>query len=125
MTNTDNGKRTILMNEEVKQIIKEQLSSKITNMYNLIFWDYKNNTFVSYCEINSWLKRLNEKYKITSLDLSSHILRHTYITRLREAGVDMKIIQYIVGHVEGSSITDDVYTSISREFIEKELKKVQ
>ena len=37
----------------------------------------------------------------------------------------MKIIQYLVGHVEGSSITDDVYTSVSKEFIEKELKKVQ
>ena len=50
---------------------------------------------------------------------------HTYITRLREAEVDMEIIQYLVGHVEGSSITDDVYTSISKELIENELKKVR
>lgn len=35
----------------------------------------------------------------------------------------MKIIQYLVGHVEGSSITNDIYTSISKEFIESELKK--
>lgn len=124
-TNVDKGKRTIIMNSEVKQIVKEQLDSNITNIYNLIFWDYKNNTFVSYYEVNSWLKRINEKYKITNIELSSHVLRHTYITRLREAGVDMKIIQYLVGHVEGSSITDDVYTSVSKEFIENELKKVK
>ena len=124
-TNIDSGKRTIIMKDEVKQIIKEQLDFKMTNIHQLLFWDYKNNTFISYYEINSWLKRLNEKYKISKLDLSSHVLRHSYITRLREAGVDMKIIQYLVGHVEGSSITDDIYTSVSKEFIEHELKKVK
>lgn len=124
-TNVDKGKRIISMNNEVRQIIKSQLNSKITNIYNLLFWDYENNTFISYYEINAFLKRLNKKYNVSKLDLSSHNLRHTYITRLREAGVDMKIIQYLVGHVEGSSITDDVYTSISKEFIENELKKVQ
>lgn len=124
-TGIDSGERTIKMNSEIKQIIAQQLSSKIVNVYQLLFWDYENNTFVSYSEINSWLKRLNAKYKITKLDLSTHNLRHTYITRLREAGVDMKIIQYIVGHVEGSSITNDIYTSLSEEFIDKELKKVK
>lgn len=113
------------MKDEVRQIVKAQLESKITNIHKLLFWDYENNTFISYYEINAFLKRLNKKYKISELNLSSHSLRHTYITRLREAGVDMKIIQYLVGHVEGSSITDDVYTSISKEFIENELKKVQ
>ena len=29
----------------------------------------------------------------------------------------------LVGHVECSSIADDIYTSISKKFIEKELKK--
>lgn len=123
-TGVDSGKRIISINGEIKQILKEQVQQKITNMYNLLFWDYKENFFISYYEVNSWLKRLNEKYKITKLDLSSHNLRHTYITRLREAGVDMKIIQYLVGHVEGSSITNDIYTSISKEFIESELKKI-
>lgn len=123
-TGIDKGKRVIYMNKEVQQIIQEQLKQKITNIYGLLFWDYIDNTFVKYYEINSWLKRLNEKYKITNLELSSHNLRHTYITRLREKGVDMKVIQYLVGHVEGSSITDDVYTSLSKEFIQDEMKKV-
>ena len=123
-TGIDSGKRTISLNDEVKQILTEQTKNKITNINNLLFWDYDTNSFISYYEINSWLKRLNKKYKITNLDLSSHNLRHTYITRLREAGVDIKIIQYLVGHVEGSSITDNVYTSISKEFIESELQKI-
>lgn len=124
-TGIDKGKREIPMSSEVRDIILQQINSKITNMYQLLFWDYDNNNFVSYAEINSWLKRLNEKYKITNLNLSTHNLRHTYITRLREAGVDMKIIQFLVGHIEGSKITNDVYTSISKEFIDNELKKVK
>lgn len=123
-TGIDTGKRTITMSNELRNLMQDILQQKITNMYQLLFWDYNTNSFISHYEINSWLKRLNKKYKITNLDLSSHNLRHTYITRLREAGVDMKIIQYLVGHVEGSSITNDVYTSISKEFIEKELQKI-
>ena len=126
-TGVDMGKRTLpleFLDKEVKEIILEQISKKITNIYGLLFWDYEKNTFISYGEINSWLKRVNAKYKITNKSLASHVLRHTFITRLREAGVDMKIIQYIVGHVEGSSITNDIYTSLSEDFIKKELKKV-
>ena len=123
-TGIDSGKRIISMTNEVKQILEKQIKFKVTNINKLLFWDYETNSFISYYEINSWLKRLNKKYEITKLDLSSHNLRHTYITRLREAGVDMKIIQYLVGHVEGSAITDDVYTSISKEFIESELQKI-
>lgn len=126
-TGIDNGKRLLKldnMNYETKKIIKEQMSKKVTNIHGLLFWDDKNNSFISRVEINSWLKRVNDKYKITNKTLSSHVLRHTYITRLRESGVDMKIIQYLVGHVEGSSITNDIYTSISDEFIEQEMKKV-
>lgn len=126
-TNVDKGKRTLLLtslNPEVEQIIKEQISKKITNIHGLLFWDYEDNTFISRVEINSWLKRINDKYKITNNNLSSHVLRHTYVTRLREKGVDMKIIQYLVGHVEGSSITDDVYTSVSNDFIIQELNKI-
>ena len=126
-TGIDMGKRTLpldFLDKEVKEIIQEQVSKKITNIYGLLFWDYEKNTFISYGELNSWLKRVNAKYKITDKSLATHVLRHTFITRLREAGVDMKIIQYIVGHVEGSNITNDIYTSLSEDFIKKELKKV-
>ena len=120
-TNIDRGKRTIKMNNTVFDIVNEQLH---TNIAELLFWDYENNTYVSYTEINSWLKRLNEKYKITPKSLCSHVLRHTRITEMRKAGMDMKAIQYLVGHVEGSKITDNVYTTLTPEFLEQELKKI-
>ncbi len=46
---------------------------------------------------------LPEKY------VTAHILRHTYITRLFEAGLDIKEIQYLAGH-STVDITLDIYT---------------
>ena len=124
-TNIDKGQRYFPINLEIKIILKEELKNKITNIYDLLFWDYDNNTFISYQEINSWLSRLNAKYHITNKDLTSHVLRHTFITRLREKGVDMKVIQYLVGHTNNSKITDEVYTSLSDNFINNELEKIK
>lgn len=124
-TGIDSGKRILNINDELKDIIQEQFSNKIANINNLIFWDYKKNTFISNGEINSWLNRINKKYKITNKPLSTHVLRHTRITRWREAGIDMKIIQYWAGHVEGSNITDDVYISLTEDFIKQEYAKIK
>ncbi len=41
--------------------------------------------------------------------LTPHILRHTYCTRLFEAGLDLKEIQYLMGHSK-PDITMEIYT---------------
>lgn len=124
-TGIDNGVRILYMNNVVKEIVKKQLNNRLTNIHNLLFWDYRRNTFISNGEINSWLDRINKKYKITDKPLSTHVLRHTRITRWRESGVDMKVIQYWAGHVEGSNITDDVYISLTEDFIKQEYAKIK
>lgn len=124
-TGIDAGKRIIFINDVVLEIINEQIKSGISNISGLLFWDYDNNNFISYNEINAWLRRINEKYKITKKPLNTHTLRHTKITNMRKAGMDMKAIQYLVGHVEGSSITDDIYTTLTPEFLKQEVKKIK
>lgn len=122
-TGVDNGKRTFPLSPKVKKLLSKQLKNKITNIYNLIFWDYDKNTFITDGEINSYLSRLNNKEKIAE-HIHSHMLRHTFITRCQENGVPLVVIQALVGHVEGSSITNDTYTSVSIDFMQKELEKV-
>ena len=51
--------------------------------------------------------------------LSCHILRHTYARILCENGVNVKVMQMLLGHKDIST-TMDIYTSISREFAFKE-----
>ena len=126
-TGIDNGKRTFTMKPNVKEIIQKIYSNKITNINNLLFWDYDKNFFITDGEVNSYLTRLNDKYKILdnpNETLSTHRLRHTFITRCQENGVSLPVIQKIVGHVKGSKITNNIYTDVSLDFITKELKKI-
>ena len=120
----DDGIRTFPMTEIVQKIITEIMKNKICNIYNLLFWDYEKSNFVTPSQIDSYLSRLNKKYKIAD-NISSHVLRHTFITRCVENGMFIKTIQKIVGHKPNSSITVDVYTSISNDFILKELEKLK
>jgi len=126
--NIDKGKRTFPMQSNVKEIIKKLYSDKITNINNLLFWDYNKNFFITDGEVNSYLSRLNKKYRIlTNQDetLSTHRLRHTFVTRCKENGLSSPVIQKLVGHIEGSKITDNVYTDVSLDFITQELKKMK
>lgn len=122
-TGIDEGIRNFPINNEIAEIINEQIQQKITNIYGLLFWNYKDNTFITPKEVNAWLRRINEKYNI-SKTLHNHRLRHTRITRWKEAGLDMKAIQYLAGHVEGSEITAKVYIDVSEEFAFEQLNKV-
>ena len=122
-TEIDEGARYFPINSELKKIFDEELSKNITNIYGLFFWDYENNTFIQGKEINSWLERLNKKYKISNKSLHNHRLRHDRMTQWKEQGMDIKVIQYLAGHVEGSDITDD-YIDISQEFAFKEFERI-
>lgn len=124
----DKGKRTFPMNPNVRKIIQKLYSDKITNINNLLFWDYDKNFFITDGEVNSYLLRLNTKYKILdnkNETLSTHRLRHTFVTRCQENGLSLPVIQKLVGHIEGSKITDNIYTDVSFDFISQELKKIK
>ena len=122
-TGIDNGKRNFPISKELKEIINMELSKNLTNLHGLLFWNYEKNTFISDSEVNSWLARINKKYKISNKTIHNHRLRHDRITQWKEAGMDMDAIQYFAGHVEGSSVTSNVYIDISENYAFKEFKK--
>lgn len=39
----------------------------------------------------------------------THVLRHTFCTNMLQAGIDIKSLQYLMGH-SNASVTLDVYT---------------
>ena len=56
--------------------------------------------------------------------ISAHILRHTGCTRMAEAGMDPKVLQYIMGHAH-INVTMDVYNHLcGEERIFKEMAKL-
>lgn len=69
----------------------------------------------------------NIKYKAASLafrrvsracgvEVSAHILRHTYATRLEEAGIPPKVKQYLLGHAT-IEMTQGVYTDAQAHYV--------
>lgn len=126
-TNIDEGRRYLPLDNslfnELLEIINNEFIKYKSNPRNLIFWDYENNTFIKPNQVASWLVRLNKKYNICKESLSTHRLRHTAITHWKELGIDLSVIQYLAGHVEGSDITEKVYIDTRPEFVKQELEK--
>lgn len=60
-----------------------------------------------------FMQRLHKEYPEIPM-LSPHLLRHTYITRLFESGLDIKEIQYLAGHTT-VDMTLRVYTHYQHE----------
>ena len=82
----------------------------------------KERTYVKYVNGQKVLKTISptkgEKAKCRNycytidFHVSPHILRHTYITNLLLAGVDVKTVQYLAGH-EKAKITMDIYAHLT------------
>lgn len=79
--------------------------SKSGNLLNITSFNY---------ELKKAVEKYNEtaEYKIDKI--SAHTLRHTGCTRDAEDGMDIKVLQYIMGH-SGTQITNNVYNHVNEE----------
>lgn len=55
---------------------------------------------------------------------SPHILRHTFCTNMESAGLNLKSLQYIMGHAQANT-TLNTYTHSSAEMAAKHFKEIQ
>ena len=105
---TKNGIRQIPMNEEVYQALKRVLKNR-GNAAPFSVEGYKNFLFLKNdgmpkvsANYDSMLKGLVKKYNKQNKEqlpnITPHILRHTFCTRLANAGMNPKALQYIMGH---------------------------
>lgn len=60
---------------------------------------------------------------ITVPKISNHIFRHTFSTRMFEAGVNIKIMQSILGHSDIGT-TMDVYTDVTNDYLSEAVKNM-
>ncbi|MBT9804124.1 MULTISPECIES: tyrosine-type recombinase/integrase [Blautia] len=52
------------------------------------------------------------------------MLRHTFCTRCAEAGLDIKVLQMIMGHSD-ISITMNIYNHVDAARVQNEMKKLE
>lgn len=105
---TKNGIRQILMTEEVCQALKRVLKNR-SNAVPFSVEGYKNFLFLKNdgmpkvsANYEGMLKGLVKKYNKQNKEqlpnITPHILRHKFCTRLANAGMNPKALQYIMGH---------------------------
>ena len=98
-------------------------NTEIDNYTDFVFLG-KEGTIRNFIGLNKQIKKVVKKYDGLPEDLSCHILRHTFCTRLCESNVNIKVIQQLMGH---SSIktTMDVYTEVTKNFAIDEFRKFE
>lgn len=56
-------------------------------------------------------------------NLTPHVFRHTYCTRMAEAGMDIDVLQAVMGHKD-ASVTMDIYNHADRDRVLSQLDKI-
>ena len=120
-TKTKCGIRTIPMSSDVYNSLKNIVSNRIKSQKEYVVDGYTNflninrygNPCVSYnydSIFKSALNRYNKHHADNPLPkITPHIMRHTFCTNLINAGVNIKTVQYLMGH-STANITLNIYT---------------
>lgn len=143
---TEAGKRDIPITPEIRKCLTDiknvmmftgRRSEVKVDGYTGFLFVTKNGTVYAVSAINFILNNIVEKYnkieeKKASKEkrspeylphISSHILRHTACTRMAEQGIDVKVLQYIMGHSD-IGVTMNVYNHVDKTRVENEMQKI-
>lgn len=88
--------------------------SKSGNLLNITTFNY---------ELKKAVEKYNETAEFKIGKISAHTLRHTGCTRDAEDGMDIKVLQYIMGH-SNTQITNNVYNHVNEERAASEVVNV-
>ena len=114
-TKTDAGARYIPLDEDTRKIISMRLS-RIESGMSAIGMDmprdmhlvcHDDGKTVSTSGLRGWWRKHRKEYGCDGMHL--HDLRHSYVTALAKAGVDVKAAQKLAGH-KNANVTMGIYT---------------
>lgn len=133
-TKTECGCRYIPMSDEVYECFLNILSRRkkqkkeimIDGYAGFILLDKSGNPKVA-MHIQKVVQRLCEKYNEENIiplpRITPHVFRHTFCTNMADAGMDLKSLQYLMGHSD-ASVTLNVYTHNSYEKAEESMAQI-
>lgn len=133
-TKTESGVRYIPMSDEVCQSLKNILARRqkpkkemlIDGYAGFLLLDKNGNPKVG-LHLDHHMQWTMKKYRRTQQiplpTITPHVLRHTFCTNMANAGMDLKSLQYLMGHSD-AGITMNVYTHASYDHAEKSMQKI-
>ena len=134
-TKTESGKRNLPMDEEVYQALKRIVANRprvktemVLNGYTGFILIDKNGRPKVALHIENEFRWAEHKYrKLFPNDplphITPHVARHTYSTRNAQAGMDVKALQYLMGHSD-AGVTLNVYTHTSYDYAVDQISKI-
>lgn len=126
--------RTIEMEQEIMDLLKlhKRRQTKIKMKYRHLIDEYHDGDFI-FCRTNGYpyiqknlIIRMKRLLKFTKIKKKAtpHIFRHTHISMLAEAGVDLPTIMERVGH-EDIDTTMKIYTHVTNKMKKDAAEKVR
>ena len=133
-TKTESGVRFIPMSDEVYQSLQNLVANRkkpqkelMVNGYTgFLLLDKNGNPKVG-LHLDHHMQWTMKKYRRTRTEplptITPHVLRHTFCTNMANAGMDLKSLQYLMGHSD-AGITMNVYTHASFAQAEQSMRKI-
>ena len=119
-TKTEGSYRTILLTDEIKQVLAEQRKQNAADRQR------RGRGVFHVCSAERVFpfsaEYISRAFKQFCPAHHLHDLRHTYITLCAESGVNVRVCQQLVGHAT-AAMTLDVYTHVMDEYKRKEAAK--
>ena len=72
---------------------------------------------------SAMVKKYNKHHKEKLPAITPHTMRHTFCTNMANKGMDIKTLQYLMGH-SNASVTLDVYTHSSFDSVERAFEQI-
>ena len=129
---TASGERYIPMTEQVCQafqnVVQRRKQPKVELLIDghtgFLFLDKDGKPKVA-MHLEHVMKRIVDRYNDTHEDklpsITPHVLRHTFCTEMANSGIDLKSLQYLMGHSD-VGVTLNVYTHASYERVESAMR---
>lgn len=130
---SDAGNRTLAMTKEVREMFIQKfldprpITPYIIDGYTDFVFINRNKRPKTRKNLQMSMKTAREKFLEQGLgdftDVTPHILRHTFCTRMVENGIDVKTLQLIMGHSDIST-TLNIYTTIENEKVAEKMEQM-